>query len=459
MILIVKFGAMKGRSMYSKQIKIGLCTVSVFALLASFVSIANAQDLFSGAAKVSAQEQKVQKNDAETNKTALGSEKTKPNVGIDFPSKSSVQPKAFVGNNNEAAAALTPSSNNSGALFNAAQTAVPATTNVAPKVDSAKSYSKAKNRREIQELFDVSSDLFRQMADIERQNALLALELKREQMRSEIDAIKRQRRMALQEEIYKKEEARRKQIEWEADQTRKQQEFEDKKKDDENIKIIKTLREQIEEKNKEFEEYKEEINKKYSSLIEDKNQRIADLTNKVRDLEKQKDQIEVNAKSRIKAVIDAAKDMAVKQKDALAAAAASVVSRSSSDGETVELIEDDAEATASINSMYAVLEVKGTGKDMTAKILNRDGMTFLVKTGTVLNSGHKVVKIEKTRVVVEKDRVFDNIQFPAGGALDKEIASDSPLMDVLSAASSKTFDDDKSSSSEPGMPPGMPGMP
>ncbi len=455
MILIVKFGAMKGRSMYSKQIKIGLCTVSVFALLASFVSIANAQDLFSGAAKVSAQEQKVQKNDAEINKTTLGSEKAKPNVGIDFPSKSSVQPKAFVGNNNEAAAALTPSNNK---LFNTAQPAAPAT-NVAPKVDSAKSYSKAKNRREIQELFDVSSDLFRQMADIERQNALLALELKREQMRSEIDAIKRQRRMALQEEIYKKEEARRKQIEWEADQTRKQQDFEDKKKDDENIKIIKTLREQIEEKNKEFEEYKEEINKKYSSLIEDKNQRIADLTNKVRDLEKQKDQIEVNAKSRIKAVIDAAKDMAVKQKDALAAAAASVVSRSSSDGETVELIEDDAEATASINSMYAVLEVKGTGRDMTAKILNRDGMTFLVKTGTVLNSGHKVVKIEKTRVVVEKDRVLDNIQFPAGGALDKEIASDSPLMDVLSAASSKTFDDDKSSSSEAGMPPGMPGMP
>jgi hypothetical protein len=293
--------------MYSKQIKIGLCTVSVFALLASFVSIANAQHLFSGAAKVSAQEQKVQKNDADKNKTTLGSEKVKPNVGIDFPSKPKEQSQALVGNKNEAASALTPSSNNSAALFNNVQPAMSAT-NVAPKVDSAKSYSKAKNRREIQEFFDVSSDLFRQMADFERQNALLALELKREQMRSEIDAIKRQRRMALQEEIYKKEEARRKQIEWEADQTRKQQDFEDKKKDDENIKIIKTLREQIEEKNKDFEEYKEEINKKYSSLIEDKNQRIADLTNKVRGFRKTKKiRLKLMLKAESKAVIDAAK--------------------------------------------------------------------------------------------------------------------------------------------------------
>ena len=67
----------------------------------------------------------------------------------------------------------------------------------------------------------IDNNLFSKMSSIEKQSALLTLELRREKIRSEIEAIKAQRKKAQEEEEARAEERRRKRIEWENEQQRK----------------------------------------------------------------------------------------------------------------------------------------------------------------------------------------------------------------------------------------------
>lgn len=67
----------------------------------------------------------------------------------------------------------------------------------------------------------IDNKLFSQMSDLEKQTALLTLELRREKIKNEIAAIKAQRQKALEEEEAKKEEKERKRIEWEKEQEAK----------------------------------------------------------------------------------------------------------------------------------------------------------------------------------------------------------------------------------------------
>ena len=59
------------------------------------------------------------------------------------------------------------------------------------------------------------------MSDLEKQTTLLNLELRREKVRNEIEALKNQRKQAYQQEIEKEEAKRKAQIEWEKEQEQK----------------------------------------------------------------------------------------------------------------------------------------------------------------------------------------------------------------------------------------------
>ena len=78
-------------------------------------------------------------------------------------------------------------------------------------------------------LNQLSDDLFSQMSDIEKQSALLSLELRREKIRAEIEAIRNQRKKAAEEEEALKAEKERKRLEWEAEQEKKKFEMEQEK--------------------------------------------------------------------------------------------------------------------------------------------------------------------------------------------------------------------------------------
>ena len=67
----------------------------------------------------------------------------------------------------------------------------------------------------------VNNDLFNQMSDIEKQTTLLTLELRREKVRNEIEAIKAQRDKAMKEQLAADEEKKRQEFEWKKEQEAK----------------------------------------------------------------------------------------------------------------------------------------------------------------------------------------------------------------------------------------------
>lgn len=52
--------------------------------------------------------------------------------------------------------------------------------------------------------------------------------------------------------------------------------------------------------------------------------------------------------------------------------------------------------------MYAVMEIRGQGGELIAKLINQDGSPFYVKKGTTLQSGHVIDEITTTYVRAEK---------------------------------------------------------
>lgn len=336
----------------------------------------------------------------------------------------------------------------------------------------------------------VSTELFRQMADIERQNALLALQLKRESLRSEIEAIKRQRRLALQEEISKKEEARRKQLEWEHEQEQEKIEAEKKMQEEKNKMLISQLTEKLEETEtrltSELKELKQEKQEQAQKLKEEKEKAVKSLKAELEKLKEENARTKKNANSKIIALAEAAKKKG--QKLAQAAKRTTEIQKKQIEElkrklnarineinllnkKNLELVEiketvDESEDTPEVEEfsdenilnmqvvssydenqtpaeeLYAVLEVRGSRDDVVAKLLTKDGFTFLVKKGTLLSSGHKVVDIKKNHIKVSKNGRLEIIGFPAGGVMDREPT----LQSVLSK---KVIGDAPTSSSTP----------
>ncbi len=64
----------------------------------------------------------------------------------------------------------------------------------------------------------ISKEVFQEMADLEKENVLLTLELKREELKNEINSVKAMQRQSLINEIEKRELAARARIEWEYEQ-------------------------------------------------------------------------------------------------------------------------------------------------------------------------------------------------------------------------------------------------
>lgn len=300
----------------------------------------------------------------------------------------------------------------------------------------------------------MDDNLFSQMSDIEKQTALLNLELRREKIKNEIEAIKNQRRQAQIQEQEKKEAQEKQKIEWEKAQEQK------------------VLQEQqkLREMDIEFEKLRQEriLNAYKNKYLEDVQKWIAhdaDLYKQIEDTKKE------NQK-----VLDDSKDKFNQLKNDITAAntkAANLISRHKQKVEDLNAqigvlkariiaqekeletsrqnpFEDIAAATDAEKSgqtavvqpavmpelklpnMYAVMEIRGQGGELIAKLINQDGTPFYVKKGTTLQSGHTIDEITSTYVRADKGGVKDYLYFAAGGILPLEQPSTS-LNNTLAA--------------------------
>lgn len=267
-------------------------------------------------------------------------------------------------------------------------------------------------------LSKIDNDLFSQMSDIEKQTTLLTLELRREKIRSEIEAIKAQRTKAEEEKIAAQEEKKRQEFEWKKEQEakvlREQQALMDKEIELEKVRQRKALNaymNQMLEQNQKWIKENAEVYKKLKSVEEDRKNLVDNFNAKLDDLNTlsnkmvQKANSAKNNHDRTVASLTAQNIQLKKRLEAEAKAAAEAVKNAQNQQQanpfnpsaTAVSAEDQVLGgdltPVNIAQEYAILDISGKGDSLVAKLINKEGDSFAARKGTVLQTGHTVEEI------------------------------------------------------------------
>lgn len=270
----------------------------------------------------------------------------------------------------------------------------------------------------------IDNNLFSKMSSIEKQSALLSLELRREKIRSEIAAIKAQRKKAQEEEAAREEERNRKRIEWENEQQRKLLVEQQKLKELENQrevlrqeKIVKAYKETMLKEKQEWIKHNADL---YNQMIQIENERDAvvnDFKMKLNNLNNMATKAVSNAqtaKDRYDQAINSMKSQLSVVQSRLDAELSAKLSKANPFATMPD------ENQVKLNDVYAIMEIVGKGENLAAKLINKNGDRFMVRKGTALQTGHIVDEITETYVRADIDGAKDYLWFAAGGILDSE---------------------------------------
>lgn len=301
----------------------------------------------------------------------------------------------------------------------------------------------------------VSGDLFERMSDIEKKTTLLNLELRREKLKTEIEAVKNQRRQAVIEEQRREEEARMKALEAEkkleaelvAEQNRlreldikfetlrqekvltayKNKMLEEQQKWIANNALfykqiselqeakkalsndMKTMMNDVKDHAKKAKEAHADKLALFVKNIKDKEAQISILRSRIDTLEREREEAKKNPFAGLtKEQIAEAVGVDMTQLN--------VGSITSSGGKNI----NSEPVETNLSKLYAVTEIRGRGDELIARLINKSGTSFYVKKGTALQSGHVVSEITTTYVAAEKSGERNYLYFAAGGILPTE---------------------------------------
>lgn len=272
-------------------------------------------------------------------------------------------------------------------------------------------------------LSQIDTNLFSKMSTLEKQSALLSLELRREKIRNEIEAIKAQRQQAVLEQKAAEEEKQRKKQEWENEQQRKLLEEQQKIKEKEakiealrQEKLVKVYKEEMLAEKQKWIKNNEKI---YQSMAEIENDRkflINDFKMKLTNLRNLASKVVIdaqNARDRHKRDIEALKTKISVLQSRLDAEQANKK-------QTNPFAQLPTEKQVTLSDVYAIMEVVGKGQNLAAKLINKNGDYFMVRKGTTLQTGHVVDEIAETYIRGDLNGAKDYLYFAAGGILDSE---------------------------------------
>lgn len=283
-------------------------------------------------------------------------------------------------------------------------------------------------------LTKIDDAVFAKMSDLEKQTALLNLELRREKVRNEIEALKNQRKQAIIEEQEKAAEKERQKFAWEKEQEQKVLQEQQKLREldiqfekERQERLLNAYKNDMLAQHQEWIAHEGTLYKQIDDLKKEKSDILEDMKNKLKTIktnvslassqsseminayQKEIDNLQSQV-SVLKARIDAQEREMEKQNPfSDAAGISSVVA-----ADTIAVPE------LKLPNMYAVMEIRGQGGELIAKLINQDGLPFYVKKGTALQSGHIIDEITSTYVRAEKDGVKDYLYFAAGGILPLE---------------------------------------
>lgn len=286
-------------------------------------------------------------------------------------------------------------------------------------------------------LSKIDNNLFSQMSDIEKQTTLLTLELRREKIRNEIEAIKAQRAKAEEEKLAAAEEKKRKDIEWQKEQEakvlREQQILKDKEIELEKLKQKKVLNAYMNkmlEQNQKWISDNAAVYKQMRQVEEDRKTLADNFKSKMESLmslSSKTVQAANNAKSnhdRTLASLTAQNIQLKKRIDADAIAAKNrqqnpfATSTQTSSGEISTSI-DSKIVPINISKEYAIMDITGKGNELVAKLINKEGDSFLARKGTVLQTGHAVEEITPTYIQFDRNGLKDYL-YTTGSAMSME---------------------------------------
>ena len=291
----------------------------------------------------------------------------------------------------------------------------------------------------------IDKDLFTQMSELEKRTALLNLELRREKLQNDIEAVKNQRRQAIQQEQERIEEQRLKNLKLEKEQEQKvlieQQKLRDLDIQFEKLrqeKVLTAYKNQMLEENQRWIEHNASFYKQIAALQQSKKDLISENKKKMETLQKEaleaskaynktienhkrevrdlQSQISV-LRNRIKTVEQENEEM---KKNPFANAEGAVSTRVDEMVSEKSGKFDDEPVETDLSKLYAVTEIRGQGNELIAKLINKNGTTFYVKKGTALQSGHIIGDITTTYVTAEKDGAPTYLYFAAGGIVPVE---------------------------------------
>lgn len=273
---------------------------------------------------------------------------------------------------------------------------------------------------------DIDDNVFAKMSDLEKQTAVLTLELRRERVKNEIEALKNVRAKAIEEEKARVEGEKRKQIEWEKEQEKKvlqeQQKLRALDLQYEKLrqeKVLNAYKNQMLEEQQKWVKSNIETYQEIEDLKKERQKIINDFKGKFTQLTQMADQTTSEA---IKVRDNYAKiisDLQTQISILRARLEANEKTNPFADGANGSMQEEE-DIVTKLSDLYAVMEIRGKGDNLSAKIINDKGIPFVVRVGTALQSGHVVDEINSTYVRATKDGIKDYLYFSAGGALDKE---------------------------------------
>lgn len=300
----------------------------------------------------------------------------------------------------------------------------------------------------------LSSDVFREMADMERENNKLMLQLKREQLRSEIDALKTANRQQLFDEIERREKMTQARLEWELAQELKRQEALERRQKAEirQKQIEAALKREVDRRKEKAKKEEEERRKKEEEIKQKEEKELKELKLKydaaaliqLNELKPtlmavtRPPKVKRSPSSRADINLTAiGEDLLTKKK---AGQALTGVSFSGADVPKGSAQDDsDTKKSEPASTLYSVAEIRGTAGTLIAKLVSKkDKMTFYAKKNTILPTGHTVIDIDKDFVLVQLGKTKEMIGFPSAGLLSAPPSAEPETTDAAAGTEGTT---------------------
>ena len=260
-------------------------------------------------------------------------------------------------------------------------------------------------------LSKVDNDLFNQMSNIEKQTTLLRLELRREELKSRVEALRNARLKAQQEEDARiraekerekdLEAARQAQIIAEQEKL-KQQEIELEKVRQEKVlndyrNEMLLINQQWVSKNGELQKRIRELEEEQKVMAKDYRDKISQLHDSIATLIPIAENAVRNYKRKMESLnshINQLKTSMLEREDEIK----QLSNPFSEDG-------TPSKDAIDMSREYAIMDITGKGDDVIAKIVSKDGTTFIVHKGSMLKNGEVVTSITDHYISFENDGV------------------------------------------------------